>query len=100
MVVDIGIAKVYADAVSAMLLAGLVQPVGHQVKRLVPVHLLPASRGSPDRLPQAVRILVEILECNCLRANMPPAERVIFITLDGGNVTVFHFDCDTAHGLA
>ena len=100
MVVYVWVAQVNADAVVAVVLAGLVELFGDQVKRLRPLHFLPAGPGFAYRLFQAVRIFVQILKRNRLRTDMPPAERIILIALYGSNPAVLHFDRDTAHGLA
>src|SRR6056297_3567097 len=100
MVVDVRVAQVYADTVAAMVLSGLMELFRDQIKRFVPFHFLPAGFGSPNGLLQAVRILVQILQRNCLWADMSPTQRIILITLDGCNPAVVHFDRDTAHGLA
>ena len=97
---DIRVAQIDADAVATVVLTGLVEFFGNQIKRLGPFHFLPAALGLPDRLFQAVRILVQVLQRNRLRADMSPAQWIIFITLDGCDPTVLQFDCDTAHGLA
>jgi hypothetical protein len=51
-------------------------------------------------MAQTVGILVQVLECRGLRADLTPAERVAFVAANGGNLSVLQLHFDSAAGLA
>jgi hypothetical protein len=70
------------------------------VERFLPGDLFPPGRRAPHRPSQPIRILVDILEAQRLRTDMPAAERVPFVTADGEDLTAAQADLDAADRLA
>ncbi len=65
-----------------------------------PRDLFPARRRTPHRAPQAIGILVDVLEGDGLGADVPAAQHVLAIGLDGQHGAAAMLDDDAAHGLA
>ena len=98
-IVYVGVAEVSANTVAAVLFAYPVQSAGHQVKGFVPLHFLPAVGGAPYRFAQALRVFVEVLEGDGLGADVAMAQRIVLVTLDGGDVAILDLDGHAAHGF-
>jgi hypothetical protein len=54
----------------------------HLVKSFVPSDTLPTVRSAANGILEPVFIVVKILQGDGLRADVPSAERVVFVTAD------------------
>src|SRR5690554_559306 len=81
-------------------LAHLMQSPGDQVEGLVPAYFFPAGGGFSNRPAQPFRVFMQILQRHRLRANMAPAERVVVVAFDSGNLAVLNLDSHATHGFA
>jgi hypothetical protein len=70
------------------------------IESLVPGKGLPAARGAPERLAEAVGILVQVLECPRLRTEVTAAERIVLIAANGVDGSVSNMNLDAAACLA
>ena len=75
------------------------QPRRDLVERFLPGDLFPTRRRTPHRPTQPVGILVDILEAQRLRTDMPAAERVLLVAADGEDLTAAQADLDAADRL-
>ncbi|MNF87881.1 hypothetical protein D3C84_703590 [compost metagenome] len=79
------------------------QAFGDQVEGVFPLDRQPFAADPPHRLPQAIRIILNILQRNGLGTDMPAAERILGIPLDRGDLhTAFDlggFDGQAADGF-
>ena len=91
-IVNIRIALIDADGVTAVRRLHGLQPRHHLVKRLIPGDGFPANGRAPHRLPQPVGVLVNVLQGHRLRANVPPAKRIVGVAFDGHDMIPGHFD--------
>ena len=76
------------------------QPTRHLVERLVPADLLPAVAAPPDRAPQAVGVVVDVLERHRLRADVAAAEGIVLVAANGEDALAVVLDGDAADGFA
>ena len=100
-----GVAQVNADGIDAIALADLHQPARGGIQRLLPADLLPAAgparfAHSLQRAAQAVRILVDILQCHRLGADMAAAQRVLLVPLYGDDLLALGLNHQPADSLA
>ena len=75
-----GIAEVGCYGIPAVCSVDAFKVLGNLVKRFVPPDALPTIRSAADRMLQPVLIVVQVLQRNGLRADVPAAERIVFIT--------------------
>ena len=68
------------------------QVLGDIVERLGPRNFLPAARRAPNRPPQTVRILLNLLQRDGLRTDVSAAERILFIGSDSNDPIGLHLD--------
>jgi hypothetical protein len=74
-------------------------PVDHS-KCLVPRHLDVSLAATDHREPQAVGVLVQLLQRRALRADVPVREDVVAVAADPLHDTVANGDLETAGRLA
>src|SRR6185369_10275697 len=72
----------------------------HLVKSLIPADAFPAGSGAPDRMPEPVFVVVDVLQGDGLWADVPLAERVILVTADVQTFSGQNGDFDAAHSFA
>jgi hypothetical protein len=78
----------------------LEEPLRGQVEGGLPADLLPI-RSAPAQGPaQPVRVLVQILQCDRLRTDVPVAEHVVFVAADREDAVSVDRDGKPAHRLA
>src|SRR6266850_7363260 len=77
-----GITKVRGDGIPAVDGMNALEVLRHLVKSFVPPDPLPARWSAAHGILEPVFIVVQILQGDGLRANVPPAERVVFVTAD------------------
>ena len=76
------------------------QAVCHRFQRLGPGQFAPAVTHTLHRRPQAIRVVVNILQGYRLGTNMPTAERIGLVTLYGDYFLTSGGDLQPADGLA
>jgi hypothetical protein len=81
-VMDGGITKVRGDGIPAVLRVNALEVLRYLVKSFVPSDALPTFRSAADWIFEPVFIIVKVLQGNSLRADLPTAERVVFVTAD------------------
>src|SRR2546423_14616057 len=79
---DSGIAKVGCDRIPSVDGMNALEVLRYLVKSFVPPDTLPTVRSAANRIFQPVFIVVQILQGDGLRADVPPAERVLLVTAD------------------
>jgi hypothetical protein len=72
----------------------------HLVKSFVPPDSLPTVRSATDGVLEPVFIVVQILQGGGLRADVPAAERVVFVTAYDQTSVVLNRDFDAAYRFA
>ncbi len=77
-----GITKVCCEGIPTVRCVNALKVLRYLVKSFVPSDALPAVRSAADGIFEPVLIIVKILQGNGLRADVPPAERVVFVTAD------------------
>src|SRR6056297_2511817 len=82
-----------------MFLLDAPKPRGDFVECLIPADFLPAVGGSPHGCFQAVLVVVEILQCNGLWADVAVAERVVVVALDGQDLATPMLDFEATNGF-
>ena len=97
---DGGIAGVDRQGIVAVFLSSLANSTRHLVQRLVPGNLSPVIALPAKGTLQAIRVAVEILESDCLRTDMPLAQRVLGVAAYRDDAVALKMDFDAAHGLA
>jgi hypothetical protein len=88
---DGGITKVRGDGISAVDGMNALEVLRYLVKSFVPPEALPTVRSPAHGIFQPVFIVVQILQGDGLRADVPAAEGIVFVasdveTLDGLSV--------------
>jgi len=72
----------------------------HLVKSFFPSDALPTVRSTADRIFEPVFIIVNILQGNGLGADVPSAERVVFVTADVQTLVGLNSDFDATDRFA
>ena len=93
---DGGVAQVYRHRVFAVLVLHLFQALCNLVIGLFPGNLLPAVGGPFDGCAKPIRIVMNILQSDCLWADMPLADGVLFVPPYGRNFSALQPDFKTA----
>ena len=101
-IVNIGIAQITAHRITAVPGLYASKTLSHFIQCLRPGNLLPAGGGFFQRCAQAVRIVLQILQCGGLWADIAATEGVGFIALNGQNLfrCRIKFNFNAAGGLA
>ena len=86
-----GIAKVRCDGIPAVRHVNALEVLRYLVKSFVPPEALPTVRSAADGIFEPVFIVVKISQGSGLRADVPAAERVVFVTADVETVSSFEF---------
>jgi len=94
------IAGVHADGVVAVLLANGEQSRRDLVVGLIPTDGVPAVRRAPHRLPQPVRIVIQLLEAVGLRADVAVREWIVLVAAHRENRVALDLDREAAGGFA
>src|SRR5438034_11570227 len=100
MVMNGGIAKVGCDGIPSVLRLNAFEVLRHLIKSLVPSDLLPTMSGAAHGIFQPVLIIVNILQSNCLRANVPASEWIVLVTADFQTLAGFNGGFDAASTFA
>jgi hypothetical protein len=95
-----GITKVSGDGIPAVLRVNAFKVLRHLVESFVPADALPALMSAADGVFEPVFIIVKILQGNGLRADVPSAERIIFVPADAQMVVVLDSDFDATYRFA
>ena len=74
------ISLIERNAVLSILIADVAQPVRRFVKSFIPTDPLPTRTGASHRMTQTVWIKINILQSDCLGADVTAAEWVLFVT--------------------
>ncbi len=77
-----GIAKVCSDGTPAVRGVDTLKVLRHLIKCFVPAEPLPTVRSTAHWILQTVVIVVKISQRGGLRADVPAAERILFVTAD------------------
>ena len=104
-VVHAGIALIHGHGVLPMRGLDRTQALGHQVEGLVPADGLPLLANSAHGLTNSIRVVLDVLQCHGLGADMATAETVLGIALDRANLRAavslsFGFDGESTDGFA
>src|SRR5258705_11379347 len=97
---DGGIAKVCSDGIPAVARVNALEVLRYLVKSFVPSDSLPTVRSAANGILEPVFIVVQILQGDGLRANVPAAERVVFIAADVQTLVGLTADLDAAYRVA
>src|SRR5439155_13216894 len=100
MVMNGGITKISCDGIPSVLRLNAFEVLRHLIKSLVPSDLLPTMSGAAHGIFQPVLIIVNILQSNCLRANVPAAEWIVLGTADVQTLAGLNGDFDAAYRFA
>src|SRR5215212_9527302 len=95
-----GIAKVSCDGIPAVLGVNALKVPRNFVESFVPTDALPALMSAADGVFEPVLIIVNVLQGNGLRADVTPAERVVFVTADVQMLVVSDRDFDATYRFA
>ena len=94
------ITKVRSDGIPGVLRVNVLEILRNLVKRFVPTDALPAMMSAADGVFKPVIIIVNVLQGNGLRADVTPAERVVFVTADAQMLAVLDSDFDATYRFA
>jgi hypothetical protein len=94
------IAEVSSSRIPAVLSSDATKIIGYFIERLVPINPLPTLCGSFYRVPQSIFVVVDVLERNCLRANVSATERIVLISTNIKTLVTRNGDLDAAQGFA
>jgi len=95
-----GITKVRCDGIPTVRCVNALEVLRYLVKSFVPSDALPTVRSAADGIFEPVFIVVKILQGNGLRADVPSAERVVFVTADVETLIGLNSDLDAAYRFA
>ena len=95
-----GITKVRSDGIPPVPRMNALEVLRYLVKGFVPSDALPTVRSVADGIFEPVFIIVKILQGNGLRADVPAAERVVFVTADVETLIGLNSDLDAAYRFA
>ena len=99
-VMNAGIPKIIRDGTSAVASLNTFEVLRYFVKGFVPADALPAIRGAANRMLEPVFVVVKILQCDGLRADVTSAEGVIFVTPDIEPLIGLNGDLDSTDRFA
>ena len=91
-----GISKVRCDGIPAVDGMNALEVLRYLVKGFVPSEPLPTVRGATHGIFEPVLIIVKISQGSGLRADVPAAERVVFVTADVQTLVGLNCDFDAA----
>jgi hypothetical protein len=94
------VTKIRCDGISAVLRANALEILRDLVKSFFPSYPLPTVRSPAHGMFQSVLIVVKILQGNGLRADVPAAEGVVFVTTDVQPLVGLNGDLDTTYRFA
>src|SRR5229473_8151066 len=97
---NVGITQVGCDGIPAVLRVNALEVLRHLVKSFFPSEPLPTMRSAADGIFEPVLIIVKILQGNGLRADVPSAERVVFVTADVQTLVGLNSDFDATYRFA
>ena len=97
---DSGIAKVRCDRIPSVDGMNALEVLRYLVKSFVPPDTLPTVRSAADGIFEPVFIVVNILQGNRLRTDVPAAERVVLVTADVETLVGLNSDFDAADRFA
>jgi hypothetical protein len=95
-----GITKVRSDGIPPVLSVNALEVLRYLFKSFLPPETLPTVRSAADRILQPVFIVVQILQGDGFRADVPSAERVVFIAADVETLIRLNSDFDAAYRFA
>jgi len=95
-----GITEVSSDGIPSVLRVNALEVLRHFVKSFVPPEPLPTVRSPAHGIFQPVFIIVKILQGHGLRADVPSAERVVFVTADVQTLVILNSDFDATYRFA
>ena len=95
-----GITKVSSDGIPSILRVNALEVLRHLVKGFVPSDALPTILSAADGVFEPVFIIVNILQGNCLRADVASAERVVVVTAYVQTLVGLNSDFDAADRFA
>src|SRR6266849_89661 len=95
-----GITEVSSDGIPSVLRVNALEVLRHFVKSFVPPEPLPTVRSPAHGIFQPVFIIVKILQGHGLRADVPAAERVVFVTADVQTLVILNSDFDATYRFA
>jgi hypothetical protein len=76
------VTEVRSDGIPAVRCVNPLEVCGDLVKSLVPSDALPALRSSAYGILEPVFVVVDVLEGNGFRTDIPSAERIVFVSAD------------------
>src|SRR5688500_11762638 len=94
------IAKVGRDGIPSIHRVNALEITRHLVESFVPTEALPTIRSAADGIFQPVFIIVEILQGNGFRADVPSTERVVLVTSYVQSVVGANSDLDSTYRFA
>src|SRR5260370_26060490 len=97
---NVGIAKLRCDGMSPVARVNALEVLRHLLKSFVPPEPLPTVRSPTHGIFQPVFIIVKILQGNGLRADVPSAEGVVFVTADVQTLVSLNSDFDATYRFA
>src|SRR2546426_425001 len=97
---NVGITQIGCDGIPSVLRVNALEVLRHLVKSFFPSEPLPTMRSAADGIFEPVLIIVKILQGNGLRADVPSAERVIFVTADVQTLVGLNSDFDATYRFA
>src|SRR5678809_586562 len=74
------IPKIGSEGIPTVLRMNALEVMGYLVKSFFPSQPFPALRRAPDGILEPVFVVMKILQCHRLRADVPAAERVVLVT--------------------
>lgn len=95
-----GIANVRCDSIPPVPRVNALEVLRHLIKSFVPSDALPTMMSAADGILEPVFIKVKILQGNGLRADVPPAERVVFVTANVQTLVCLNGDFDSTYRFA
>ena len=95
-----GITKVSSDGIPSVPRLNAFEVLRHLVKGFVPSDALPTILSAADGIFEPVFIVVNILQGNRLRTDVPAAERVVLVTADVETLVGLNSDFDAADRFA
>ena len=94
------IAEVRCDGIPPIPLVNALEAPRHLVESFVPPAALPTVRGATDGIFEPVFIVVQVLQGDGLRADVPAAERVVFVTAYVQMLVSLNSDFDATYRFA
>ena len=95
-----GITKVGRDGILTVRPVNALEVVRHLVKSFVPSEPLPTVRSATDGIFEPVFIIVKISQGRGLRADIPTAEDIVFVTADVETLVGLNRDFDATYRFA